>query len=54
MALGKQNHITIPPKQATNKVPKCEPTSKVNPTQNGSVAPLDLNKGLESMHRPRV
>jgi len=42
----------ILPTQATNKVPKCEPTSKANPTQNRSATPLDLNKGIESMHRP--
>ena len=46
MALGKQSHIMIPPKQATNKAPKCEPTSKANRTQNGSAAPLDLEKGI--------
>ena len=54
MALGKQNHIMIPPKQATNKVPKCEPTFEVNPAQNRSAAPLYLDKSIESMRRPSV
>ena len=53
MAWKIQNQATIPPKQATSKVSKMT-TSKANPTQYRSVAPLYLDKDIADMCKPSV